>query len=87
MVKAPIRLDELKVFDPKNLYLLSDSTLESMLLDKTQNNLKSLKKIIRKQLKSKDKTIKYFKIDEQWLNDSKEELMNHYSDLILHSSC
>ena len=83
MLEAPNRLDELKVFDPKYLFLLSDETLESMLKDKTQYNLKSLKSSIRKQFKTNDKKLKYFKIDEQWLIDSKKELMNNYSDLIL----
>ena len=86
MLEAPNRLDELKVFDPKYLFLLSDETLESMLKDKTQYNLKSLKSSIRKQLKRGDKKLKYFKIDEQWLIDSKKELMNHYSDLILNQA-
>jgi hypothetical protein len=84
MTDAPIRLDELKVFDPRNFYLLSEQTLENMLLNKTQHNVKKLRKTVGKQLKSSDKNLKYFRIDKQWLNESKEELMNHYCDLILH---
>ena len=80
---TPARLAELKVLDPTYLMLMPEEVLSEMLTDKTQNNLRLKRRTVWQTLRKDNKTLKYFKLNEEWLVQEQERLAQHYLNLII----
>jgi DNA helicase-2/ATP-dependent DNA helicase PcrA len=78
---APIRLDFLRVIDPRTLVNADDTVLKQLLTNRTHTTIKKLLPVIRKSL-PKGKRIKRLRLDEEWLNEGKQELLSSYLTLI-----